>query len=368
LKETLGILFINSIGRRKYGGGEKWMITAAKGLLQRGHRVFLASKSRSEVLHRARLAGIPVKIFNIGGDFSPLNTWRIARFLQKERIDVLVCNLNKDVRVAGLAARLISRPVAVIARHGIVLCGKKWRHKWTLTHLVDGILTNSRSIRATYATYGWFSPDFVKVIYNGIEPKRAVDPFPYRKHLGNKKVLLSAGRMTEQKGFDFLIQATSLLRARRDDFAVVILGKGRLEGQLKRMVKHQGLEDTVHFWGFQENIEPYMAGCTVFVLASLFEGMPNVVMEAMALGRPVVATDVNGVRELMVDGETGLIVPPRDPEAIAAAVNRLLDDPQLAREMGIRGRQRVEQHFTVDRMISELEEYFRGLVYAKRQA
>ncbi|HHM24281.1 MAG TPA: glycosyltransferase, partial [Bacteroidetes bacterium] len=330
----MNILFVNSIGRKKFGGGEKWMVKAAGGLQNAGHRVFLASKRNSLILQAAEKEGVPTQVFNIRADFSPLNTWRIARFLRRERIDVLVCNLNKDVRVAGLAARLLRHGPVVIARHGIVLCGKKWKHKVTLTHLVDGILTNSESIKRTYAGYGWFPPDFVRVIYNGVELKSGVQPFPFEERFPGKKVILAAGRLTEQKGFDYLIGAAALLRRKRQDLVFVIAGTGRLEAHLRSRIRKLHLEDTVELWGFRRDLDSLMAGAVLFVLSSTYEGMPNVVMEAMALGKPVVATDVNGVRELMVDGETGRIVPPRDSAALARAIEEVIDSPGLLRRYG----------------------------------
>ena len=142
----MNILFINSISKSKFGGGEKWMIKAAKGLAESNHHVILAAKSGSEILQAAAKEGIRTQIFNIRSDFSPLNTLRLRKFLKEENIQILVCNLNKDVRVAGLAAKFARTPV-VIARHGVVLCAKKWRHKVSLQHLVDGILTNTMTIK-----------------------------------------------------------------------------------------------------------------------------------------------------------------------------------------------------------------------------
>jgi len=366
-KRKLNILFINSIGRKKYGGGEKWMVKAARGLLERGHHVWLASKRNSAILRAAEREGVPTRVFNVRSDFSPLNTLKIARFLKQHGTDVLVCNLNKDVRVAGLAARLVKRPV-VIARHGIVLCGKKWKHKVTLTHLVDGILTNTLSIKQTYAGYGWFQEDFVRVIYNGVEIREEVVPFPFGERFPGKKVVLGAGRLTEQKGFDDLLEAAAILLQSREDLVFVVAGTGRLERHLKSRAKNLGLEERFQFWGFREDLDALMAGATLFVLSSIYEGMPNVVMEAMALGKPVVATDVNGVRELMVDGETGLIVPPRNPEALAGAIARLADHPELLRRFGQAGLARVRKHFTMAKMVENLESYFYEKVDAKSQA
>jgi glycosyltransferase involved in cell wall biosynthesis len=355
----MNILFINSIAKHKFGGGEKWMIKAAAGLSSAGHKVFVAGKKDSEILRFAQKAGVPVQVLAIHADISPLATWKIARFLKRERIDVLICNLNKDVRVAGLAARLVGTPV-VLARHGMLLCGKKWKHKVTLTRLTDGIIANSETIKAAYAGYGWFNDDFVKVLYNGIEDKSSVTPYDFRKDIGNNQVILSAGRLAEQKGYGYFLQAAKSLLSKRDDLIFVIAGKGKLEADLKNQARELGIETSVRFLGFIEDLDPFIKGCDLFVLASIFEGMPNVVMEAMALGKPVIATDVNGVRELMHNGVTGLIVPPRDPAALVTAIRSIIDDPARLAAFGNAGMARVRELFTIPAMVTNLERFLRG--------
>ena len=355
----MNIVFFNSIGLEKYGGGEKWMIKAARGLSDSGHNVIFCARKDSAVLRAALAAAIRTRVFNIRSDFSPINSYRPARFRQEEKTEMPVCNLNKDGRVAGVAARLSRGPV-VIARHGVLLCGRKWKHRLTLTRLTDGILTNTETIRSAYRKYGWFRDDFIEVIYNGVEVKDDVKPYDFSERFPGKKIVFSAGRLAEQKGFSCLIEAAAMLRRKRDDLVFVIAGKGRLEGRLKRLASNAGVDDCVIFEGFVENVDSYLRGCDLAVLSSLFEGMPNIVMEAMAVGKAVVATDVNGVRELMVAGETGEIVRPRDVAALAGVIDRLIDDTRLLEEYGRNGMKRVESCFTMRAMIAGLEEYFAG--------
>jgi glycosyltransferase involved in cell wall biosynthesis len=357
----MNILFLNSIGADKYGGGEKWMLKASKGLADAGHNVILSSKKNSEIIKRANEAGVRTKVFNIRSDFSPVNTLKIAKFLKKEEIEILICNLNKDVRVAGLAAKKAKTPV-VIARHGLLLCAKKWKHKVTLTNLVDNIITNSITIKNTYLSYGWFKEDFVKVVYNGIEDKSHVEAYDFSSQFPGKKIIFSAGRISGQKGFSYLIEAASLLKRKRDDLMFLIAGKGKLEALLKRQVKKMGVEDSVRFIGFTNNIDPYIKGSDLYVLSSLQEGMPNVVMEAMAVGKAVLATDVNGVRELMVDAKTGIIVPPADGAALAKSIDSIIDDRQKLKMFGEAGCKRVNENFTIPIMVKNLENYFTALL------
>ena len=363
----MNILFINSIGRDKFGGGEKWMVNAAKGLGERGHNVVLGSKKNSKTLDYATSNGVKTTVFEIRSDISPLSTLKIAVFLKWHSIDVLICNLNKDVRVAGLAARIVKTPI-VLARHGMLLCGNKWKHKVTLTRLVNGIITNSNTIRESYRNYGWFDDDFVKVIYNGITIPQQIITHDFSIPFPGKKIIYSAGRLSEQKGFSYLIEAAAILKKTRNDLVFVISGEGKLETELKKQAAKAGLEDSFIFLGFAADIFPYLKGCDLFVLASLFEGMPNVVMEAMAMKKPVIATDVNGARELMVDGKTGLIVPSKSHEALAEAIAKVIDNPDLLAEFGKAGYERVNQEFTMPAMADNLERHLLQKLMEKKHA
>ncbi len=362
----MNILFINSIGHNKFGGGEKWMGNAARGLTAKGHHVVLASKQGSRILKYAEEQGVKTHVIEIHSDISPIKTLQIARWLKQHRIDILICNLNKDVRVAGLAARIAGTPV-VLARHGMLLCSKKWKHRLTLTKLTDGIITNSRTIQETYASYGWFNRGFVKVIYNGLDIPEQVTPFDFSSRFSGKKIIYSAGRLSEQKGFKYLIEAAQILHEKRDDLVFCVSGEGKLASSLKSQADTAGLHNCFVFEGFTPDIFPYLKGCDLFVLASLFEGMPNVVMEAMAIGKPVIATDVNGARELIQDGNTGLIVPPADPTALAEAISLLIDSPEKLKSFGAVGKERVAQHFTMRHMTDTLESHLQSKLEAAKQ-
>lgn len=362
----MNILFINSIGKNKFGGGEKWMINAAKGLTTKGHNVVLASKQDSRILRYAEKQGVKTHVIEIHSDISPIKTFLIARWLKEQQIDILICNLNKDVRVAGLAARIAGTPV-VLARHGMLLCSKKWKHKLTLTKLTDGIITNSKTILETYAGYGWFPTDFVKVIYNGIVIPEHVEQVDFQARFPGKKIIYSAGRLSEQKGFNYLIEAAQILRKKRNDLVFFVSGEGKLASILQKQVDDADLHESFVFEGFTDDIFPYLKGCDLFVLASLFEGMPNVVMEAMAMAKPVVATDVNGARELMQDGNTGFIVPPADPPALANAIDSLIDNPEKLSAFGNAGKERVTQHFTMQHMTDTLEAHLWSKLEASKR-
>jgi glycosyltransferase involved in cell wall biosynthesis len=148
----------------------------------------------------------------------------------------------------------------------------------------------------------------------------------------------------------------------------VIAGAGPLRAELEANADALGVRDRVLFLGSRADTIELMAAFDVFVLPSVVEGMSNALLEAMAVGRPVVVTDVGGNPEVVVDGETGLVVPPADPDQLAASIVKLLEAPELAAEMGAAGRRRVLEHYQIDVMTRRIEELYEELLAAKAAA
>lgn len=357
----MNVLFVNSQKAEEFGGGEQWMITTGAGLRDRRHRVWIGGRPESRLLLAAGEAGLEVLPLPFHGDFDPSLTLMLRRFLRHEAIDVLVCNFNRDIRVAGLAGRLARTP-AVFASHALDSINQKKRYTLPIRWLTDGVITNAESIRRAYVEDYGLPASIVHVVHYGIDPSKSIVPAQFPEAQAGRRVILSAGRLSEQKGFDVLIEAASELHKRRNDFVVLIAGDGSLEHRLRTQLAELGLEQTVQLIGFQSPLRPAIAGASVFVLASRYEGMPTVLLEAMSVGTPVVATAVNGVPELIPDERFGLLVPPDDAAALAAALERFLDEPSLARSVADAARDRVLREFTVDGMVDRVESLFERTV------
>jgi len=172
------------------------------------------------------------------------------------------------------------------------------------------------------------------------------------------RIVLFIGRLHRQKGPDVLLQAAAMLRERTPDLHVVLAGDGPLRAQLAREAGELGLADRFHLLGPRDDVPALLADADLLALPSRWEGMPNAVLEAMAARKPSVAADVGGCREVIADGETGLLVPPDDPAALAAAIKRILADRNLAARMGAAARQRAEREFSIEKMVSRNEELY----------
>jgi glycosyltransferase involved in cell wall biosynthesis len=166
----------------------------------------------------------------------------------------------------------------------------------------------------------------------------------------------------ERKGIQYLLEALALLRARGIELECAIAGEGSLRPELEKQALTLGLRAYVRFLGFVSDNAAFLDGIDLFVMPSLFEGLGVAALEAMAAGKPVVASRVGGLAESVLDGVTGILVPPRDAAALAQAIERALRQPELAREMGRKGRERVLKHFTLEQMAAKNESYYYELL------
>jgi glycosyltransferase involved in cell wall biosynthesis len=179
---------------------------------------------------------------------------------------------------------------------------------------------------------------------------------------GGAPVIGCTGRLSAQKGFSYLLRAVAQLRSRYPLLHVALAGDGPLAGSLSDEARALGIKDRVHFLGFQPDVQPVLDASDLFALPSLWEALPYSLLEAMAAELPVVATRVAGVPEVVVDGETGFLVPPSDPEALAVALHQLLDSPTLRQRMGHAGRRRVMTRFDETTMVNNTLRVCREMV------
>lgn len=184
--------------------------------------------------------------------------------------------------------------------------------------------------------------------------------------MGSGPVLLTVARLAQEKGHRFLIEALPGLLAEWPSLVCLFVGEGQCRESLRAFAREQGVEQSCRFAGARNDMVDWYAAADVVVLPSLSEGFPFVVLEALAMARPVVATKVNGVPELIRDGIHGLLVPPRNPQALYATIQTLLHDPSLAARLGKAGQQEVAARFTSERMIQDTVKAIEEAIPASR--
>ena len=361
MEKKLNVFFSNSISSHKWGGGEKWMITAAKGLSDRGHNVMVSGKSNSIFLFKAKENNLNTIPFNFFQDYNPLKIWYTKKILIEQNIDVIILNLKKDIRVAGISARLAKVPV-IISRSGIQHFRDIWKHKKT-AGLVDGIITNTKSISDIYNNFTWMDKKKTEVIYNGLNINNDCKPCNIKRIWNipdNHIVFVAAGRLTNQKGFDLLINAVSQLKEKTNPFTLLISGVGKEWNNLERQIKQKGLNGIVKLIGFQNKLASILNAADFVIMPSRHEGMPNVAMESMALGKPVIASNVNGVSELIDHRKTGYILPSLSIETISNAIKFAIDNhgSEEIQNWGVAAKHHIATNFTLPKMLDQLESYF----------
>ena len=304
---------------------------------------------------------------------------RLARHITRNRIDIVhAYNFYGNV-FAVPPARLVA-PVVIASvrdRAPYLTPMQKRVQRW-VCQFADCILVNADAVRDWLIGEG-YSESKIAIIRNGVDLTRftaPADPARIRRELAlpvNAPLVVVVSRLTQQKGLEQILAATALLRERHPDARVLIVGETAPHdtaylGELQRLAEQHRVTDRVIFTGLRSDIPALLAAADVAVMPSLNEALSNVLLESMAAGAPTVATRVGGTPEALVDGTTGLLVPPGEPRAIADAVSRLLTDRALADRLGRDARDMIREHFSVDRMVSATENLYLELLARKQPA
>lgn len=317
--------------------------------------------------------GCPVARIPMRGPLDPVAVVRIARHLRAVGADLVNTHSSVDSWVGSLAARLTGVPV-LRTRH---LAGAVPRNPLsTLVYrrLCDRIVTTGEFSRRRLVAEAGVPPEKVVVIPTGID-MAAFDPDRVRGDgvraewgiAPGTPLVGVVGVLRLRKGHAVLVEACRELRDVVPGLRVVFVGDGPVRSWIEEQIKDLGLEETVRLVGHRRDIPEVLAALDVFVLPSIEpEGVPQAVVQALAMGRPVVASDVEGLTEVLRDGETGLLVPPRDPAALAEAIAALLRDPDRGAALGAAGRRLVEKQFSLETMVGRLEALYAEILAGRR--
>ena len=359
---TKTICFFNTT--KVWGGGEKWHYDFALLCRDAGYGVCVVANDPSELYDRLSGHGgitfLRTKISSLSF-LNPLALLKLRRFFKRNRVDTVVMALPQDVKAGGLAARLAGVK-KIIFRRGLGVPTKntvlnRFLFKRVLTGLIINSLDTGRMVLSHNPNL--MSKDNIHLVHCGFDVAEfdAMKPVVRVERRTPDEVLIgNAGRLTEQKGQRYLIQAARLLKDKGLNFRVVIAGKGELEDELKELAKTLDVRDCVEFPGFVTDMKGFNQSLDIFALPSLFEGFCYAQVEAMVLERPVVAFNVSSIPEVVMDTETGYLVPEKDVAAFADKLALLINDPALRRELGVKGRQRILDNFTMQKTFRDFEQ------------
>ena len=343
------------------GGGELGLIDLLRGLDRDRWAPVLVVPEDGEVAARGRDLELPVRVIPLPslrrpGPASVSSVRALIGLARGGDASVIHANGSRAMAYAGVAGRLAARPtiwhVRVADRDGLfdrALCA-----------LATAVIATSRAVARRFPR----GSAKVRLVPNGVDLKRFA-PRPaspaLRATLGvppAAPVAVSIGRHVPEKGYRHLVDAAAALDRARPGAHWIFVGDGELRGELEARARRSGLESRVHFTGWRDDVADVLALADVCVLPSESEGFGRVLVEAMAMGRAVVATAIGGVPDVVVAGETGLLVPPADPAALAEAVRALLDDPARAARFGAAGRARAESTFSLGAHVDGVERVY----------
>lgn len=354
-----------------FGGPEKYIINMSASLGGRGHRVVVAS-SRNNLMHftENKIKAYPLFIGPklskrnvLQLVFSPLMIVYLIRMIyyikRRENIDLIYATYKKEQIIGTLASKLLRIPM-VWREAGPLPSPIPDRKIWRLLYCwfanqANKIIATCKSARDSLMSIG-VRPDKVSLVYTGID----LDAYVQRSHSDrdNRPTIGIVGRLSGLKGHDELIKAMSLVAYEIPEILLLIVGDGPEKQRLQKMVCSLSLESQIEFIGHVSNIIPYLSKMDVFVLPSQGEGLPLSIIEAMACGLPVIATNVGGIPDLVIQGKTGLLLSESTPDSLSEAIIKLIKNPELSHAMGNKGRQRAQKYFSSDRWIYELEKIF----------
>ncbi|MBN1273897.1 MAG: glycosyltransferase family 4 protein [Candidatus Aminicenantes bacterium] len=329
-------------------------------------------------LHQAALNGVrvvdlPVLIRRINPLFDIAALVFLYILMLKERPRIVHTHSSKAGLLGRFAAALAGIPIIIHTPHGHIFWGyfgPLTTHLFILLERLAALWTDrfvalTNKEKEDYVKLGIAGEEKISVIHSGVEIDqirrcRSDDIQAVRGELGIPRdfvVVGTVGRIVPVKGPEYFLKAARELASLSTDVLFVFVGDGELRGELEKKALDWGIAERVFFLGWREDVFTVMSVFDIFVLPSLNEGMGRVLVEAMALGKPIVASDVGGIPDLVVHGENGFLVPPKDSKQLASCIRRLIEDKKCREEMGQKGKKNA-QDFTIGKMVAGIEDMY----------
>jgi glycosyltransferase involved in cell wall biosynthesis len=342
--------------QRGWRGGEQQASWLMQGQVQAGHRVHIAARPGSAFLtsdHGGAGSQIARIALPLRGEWDLASAYRLGRYVVREGIDILHAHTSHAHTLAVLGRRFAGRGKVVVSRR-VSFAPKtdpfnRWKYAQpdlliSVSHRVDQVLAEAGIPAARRA-----------VVHSAVDLQRLDAPAIPRATLGVPEgvpLLVTAGALVGHKDIENLIAALAIVRRTLPSVHLVIAGEGERRAAIEARIATLGLQDAVRLLGHRKDAPQVIQAGDCYVSSSWSEGLGTSILEALACGVPVVACEAGGAAEMVLPGETGYLVPARDAEALAAAIVASLSDRDAAQAMAVRGRQHIQDHFLVERMVA----------------
>jgi glycosyltransferase involved in cell wall biosynthesis len=353
------------------GGQESAVLLHAEGLANRGHQIRLILEPNSPIAAMAAEKTFPVTLLSMRRSRYPRAIFAMRSLLRRYRPDILQLNSSRDSWIGSIAARLVNaRPRVLRIRHISAPLNSTLTTQWLYRRLIDMVVvTGGELTRRGLVERDGLAADRVAAFPIGLDVdyfRPAPPDSDLRKELGLPDGQLLVGLISylrTYKGHEYFIEAAGLIGAVRTDVTFIIVGEGPEESTLRGLIERKGLTSQIRMLGYRSDLLNVFRSLDVFAIPSV-EGdtIPQVLMQALAMGLPVVSTTVGSIPDVVLEGATGFVVPPRDAVALAERIEVLLNDRELRRRMGINGRVLVERSYSIDRMLDRMETVYRRLL------
>ncbi len=360
---------------RSWGGLEIQALEEATLLSERGHAVWMACDDQSRLHEVSRGTSVTPLPLKVQGYFHPAAILEISRFIRNRKIEIIHSQMSKDIATVVPAMRLsgVHVPILLSKRMGSGISKKDVLHQLTYRH-VSLVLAISEVIRKNVIATTPIPPERVRTFHHSVDTDKfslhRVNRDKVRGELGfgpDDCVIGFVGRFSPGKGHEEFLTAAHSLKDRypRVRFAIVgeaSFGEEEYEKRIRGIAHSLGMDNVVTFAGFRKDIPAVMASFDIFAFPSHAESFGAVLIEAMAMERPVVSTNCDGVLDIVIDGTTGLFVPPRDAARLAEKLSLLVEDPELRLRLGREGRKRVLNEFDQRNHAENLEQIYQSLI------
>ncbi|MEY2633263.1 MAG: hypothetical protein RIR00_1917 [Pseudomonadota bacterium] len=352
-----------------WGGQEIRILEESRGMQARGHQVLLLCPPESRIFVEAPKRGVPVQALPLGKK-RLRGAMALRRWLQANPVDVINTHSSTDTWLAALACKTLSRSPAIVrTRHISAAVANNAGTRWLYTRAVRHVVTTGEAIRRQLIEDNGFPGAMITSVPTGIDPARfaAGDKAAVRRRLGLAETghyLGIVATLRSWKGHLYLLDAFARLDA--PDWQLLIVGEGPMREPITDKIRELQLQQRVTMVGQQDCPEDWMRALDLFCLPSYAnEGVPQAVLQAMLTALPIVTTPVGAITEAVQDGESAVVVPPKDAAALAAGLQRLMADPEARRRLGSNARQRAESHFSLSSMLDRMESVFSQAVHAQ---
>ena len=365
------LTILHTESAKRWGGQERRTFAEAVEFKKRGYRVILAVQPESALGKHAKEAGIEVREIRMKNRDIPKAFFSLFTLIRRERVDIVNTHSSKDSWIASFAAHLALRPILLRTRHVTIPISN---HPLNIIYkMPHKIITVGGSTRKDMIEINRFPPEKIVSIPTGVDlDKFSPDKVQgnIRKELGieqNTSLVGSISIIRTEKGFPYFLEAAQEILKVKPEARFLIVGHEPKGNTLAQAVKRQGLEGAVIMPGLREDVPQILDSLDVFVLCSLREAFGQAIAQALAMEKPVVATNVGGIPELVKNNQTGLLVPPADSKALARAILELLEDKEKAERLGRNGRKLIEKKFSQETMVEKIEDLYRELLKKKRR-